>query len=230
MPFLLSTLQALQMESSRPHNPKQSHFNSLDTFLTMSLSLYMTKELGSGSRPRHSAAQYADHSFIALLALAQRLDIPFLPITWQALLDNLGEGGQARISQAMANVQTSFGFKRFRNDPTSNIDENTPFQAVINEMIVLSHHAIRDHPYVVTLEGLCWDISADGDEVWPVLVFEKSIHGDLFEFVKAGCGSSLSIQEKLKLCTDIGIAIREELQLGTCTQTVSVSAYLSRLI
>jgi hypothetical protein len=76
-------------------------------------------------------------------------------------------------------------------------------------MIMLSHHAIQDHPYVVTLEGICWDIPRDGDQVWPVLVFEKSIHGDLFQFVKAGRGSALSIQEKLKLCTDIGIAIRD---------------------
>jgi serine/threonine protein kinase len=175
----------------------------------MSLSLYRTKELGSGSRPSHSAAQYADHSFIALLALAQRLNIPFLPITWQALLGDLGKGGQARVNQALVNVQTSFAFKRFRDDSTGNIEEDAPFQAVINEMIMLSHHAIQEHPYVVTLEGICWDIPGDSDRVWPVLVFEKSIHGDLFQFVKAGRGSALSTQEKLKLCTDIGIAVRD---------------------
>jgi serine/threonine protein kinase len=182
----------------------------------MSLSLYKTKELGSGSRRSHSAAQYADHSFIALLALAQRLEVPFLPITWQALLDNLGQGGQAKVSQAAANVQTSFAFKLFRGDSVDNADEDTPFQAVINEMIMLSHRAIRDHPFVVTLEGICWDIPGDGDQVWPVLVFEKSIHGDLFEFVKSGRGSSLSTQEKLKLCTDIGIAIRDMHSNSTC--------------
>lgn len=32
IPFLLSTLEALQTESSHLHNPKQSHFNSLHTF------------------------------------------------------------------------------------------------------------------------------------------------------------------------------------------------------
>jgi hypothetical protein len=195
---------------------KKPHFNSPYIFLTMSLSLYGTKELGSGSRPSHSAAQYADHSFIAFLALAQRLEIPFLPITWQALLDDLGEGGQARVSQASANAQTSFAFKRFGDDSTGNVDEDTPLQAVVNEMIMLSHHAIRDHPYVVTLEGICWDIPGDGDQVWPVLVFEKSIYGDLFEFVKSGHGSSLSIQEKLKLCTDIGISIRDMHSNSTC--------------
>jgi hypothetical protein len=180
-----------------------------------------TKELGSGSRPSHSAAQRADHSFIALLALAQRLEIPFLSITWQALLDNLGQGGQARVSQAVANVQTSFAFKRFRDDSTGNVDEDTPFQAVINEMIMLSHHAIRDHPYVVTLEGICWDIPGNSDQVWPVLVFEKSIHGDLFQFTKAGRGSTLSFQDKLKLCTDIGIAIRDMHSNSMCFLNIS---------
>lgn len=208
MPFAFINVTSTPNWIISSTKPKQPHFYSLHTFLTMSLSLYRTKELGSGSRPSHSAAQYADHSFIALLALAQRLKIPFLPITWQALRDNLGQGGQARVSQALANVQTSFAFKRFRDDSTGNVDEDTPFQAVINEMVMLSHHAIQDHPYVVTLEGICWDIPRD-DQIWPVLVFEKSIYGDLFQFVKAGLGSALPTQEKLKLCADIGIAIRD---------------------
>jgi hypothetical protein len=170
----------------------------------MSLSLYRTKEFGSSARLSHSATQHADYGFIAVLALAQRLEIPFLPITWQALLGESGRGGQARISQALVNVQTSFAFKRCFNS-----DEDTIFQALVSEISMLGHYAIRDHPYIVTLEGICWDIPGDGNQVWPVLVFEKSIHGDLFEFVKAGLGSSLSTKEKLELCTDIGIAIRD---------------------
>lgn len=169
----------------------------------MSLSLYRTKEFELSVKLFNSAAQPEDYGFIAVLALAQRLKIPFLPITWQALRDDLGRGGQARICQASANVETSFAFKR-----SVNSDEDTPFRAIVSEMIMLSHHVIRDHPYVVTLEGICWDIPNDS-QVWPVLIFEKSIHGDLLEFVQAGLGRSLSIQEKLKLCTDIGIAVRD---------------------
>lgn len=172
----------------------------------MSLSLYRTKEFGPSAKLSHSIAQYSNYGFITVLALAQRLGIPFLPMIWQASRGDLGRGGQSRVSQAFANLDTSFAFKR-----SVSIDEDSPFQAIVSEMIMLKQYEIDNHPYILTLEGICWEILGDDNQlqVWPVLVFEKSIHGDLFEFAKAGCGSSLSVQDKLKLCTDIGIAIRD---------------------
>ena len=167
-----------------------------------------TKHLTSGAFPKYPSNQHSDYGFIALLALAQRLDIHFLPITWQAALGKLGEGGQAGVNQALIHVQTSFAFKCFKNaSPTSSLD-GALFREVINEIAVLSHPIIREHPHIVRLEGICWDISRD-DRVWPVLVFEKAHLGDLDRFVTSTEGTKLSMQDRLNLCVDIGIAIRD---------------------
>lgn len=159
------------------------------------------------SRPFRLADQYEDYGFIAVLALAQRLHVSFLPLTWQATLPELGRGGQAGVNQALINLQTSFAFKRFR--PRLTDGERTQFQEIVCEMILLSHPSIRQHPYIVTLEGICWDILGDGEQVFPVLVFQKSHYGDLNRFVNEGMGQELSLEERLKLCADIGIALRD---------------------
>lgn len=161
-----------------------------------------------------ASSRYNDYGFIAVLGLAQRLRIDFLPITWQAVLESLEQdgkgarGGQAKIYQSLVNVETSFAFKRFRRNPSTFDSEYASFRDIVSEMIVLSHNAIRKHPYIARLEGLCWDISNE-KEVWPVLVFEKSHLGDLYHFSRSGKGRDLSIDGRLKLCTDIGVAIRD---------------------
>jgi serine/threonine protein kinase len=151
--------------------------------------------------------QDGEYGFIAALALAQWLHIDFLPLTWQTALDMLGEGGQARINQASIDADTSFAFKRFGDQQLcSNVC--TSFQDIMSEMIVLSHPLIQKHPYIVQLEGICWDIPDDG-QVWPVLVFQKANPGDLYQFLTSGKGQSLPFEDRLELCTDIGIAVKD---------------------
>src|SRR5271155_2395565 len=139
--------------------------------------------------PANLTGQYADYGLIAVLALAQRLRIDFIPITWQAALGSIGEGGEGRINQSLIDLQTSFAFKRFKGDERA----RAPFQNIIREMIVLSQASIREHPYIVRLEGICWDIPQD-DRVWPVLVFQKAHFGDLYHFCRSGAGRDLSME------------------------------------
>ena len=162
-----------------------------------------TKHFHPSATLASPAVKYADYSFIAVLALAQRLRIDFLPITWQAPLGAVGRGGQARINQALINVQTSFAFKHF-----DSMQPRYPFKDILQEIVVLSHPSIRKHQYIVRLEGICWDFT-EKDEVWPVLVFEKTHFGDLHDFARSERGRSLSIRDRLELCADIGIAIRD---------------------
>ena len=161
-----------------------------------------TKKFGSSARPVYASEQYADYSFIAMLGLAQRLHVRFLPITWQAALGHMGKGGQAVINEASVNVQISFAFKLFDRP------QEHPFREIIQEMVVLSHPVVQKHDHIVTLEGICWDIPED-DQVWPVLVFEKSHLGDLHRFARLERFKDLSIEDKLNLCADIGLAIRD---------------------
>jgi hypothetical protein len=161
-----------------------------------------TKCFGESARREYPAETYSGYSFIAVLALIQRLEIDLLPITWQASLDGLGQGGQGKISQALVNIQTSFAFKRFKHV------KNDPFWEIVQEMVVLRHPIVRDHPFIIQLIGICWDIP-DNNQVWPVLVFKKTHLGDLYRFTRSSIGGDLSLQNKIKICTEIGIALHD---------------------
>lgn len=162
----------------------------------------------------YAPQRYDDYGFIAILGLAQRLGVNFLPITWQSALDSQNEdgkkwrGGQAVIHQTTVNVQASLAFKRFHRKKSASSSETADFRDLVNELVILRHEAVRNHPHIVRLEGLCWDIESE-KEVSPVLVFEKSELGDLYHFVTHGEGRTLPLREKLDLCVDIGIAIRD---------------------
>lgn len=161
-----------------------------------------TKIFGSSAKPVYASKQYADYCFISVLGLAQRLRIPFLPITWQATRGRIGKGGQAGINEALVDAQASFAFKLF------NRPQQHPFKEIAQEMVALSHPVVRKHEHIATLEGICWDIP-DDDQVWPVLVFQKSHLGDLHRFERLEKFKNLSMNDKLNLCTDVGIAIRD---------------------
>lgn len=123
-----------------------------------------TTRFGASPRRVRPAKAYSDYGFIAVLALIQRLEIDLLPITWQA---KLGQGGQAEINQALVNLQTSFAFKQFKR-----VDQSDPFWEIVQEMVVLRHPVVRNHPHIIQLIGICWDIPRN-DQVWPVLVFKN---------------------------------------------------------
>ena len=161
-----------------------------------------TTKLGPSAKPIHASEKYAGYGFIAVLGLIQRLRIPFLPITWQAPLGRIGRGGQAVINQALVNLQTSFAFKLF-DRPQEN-----PFQQIVQEMVVFCDPVVREHEHIVRLEGVCWDIT-DDDQVWPVLVFQKTHLGALHEFARLDRFRTLSIEDRLNLCAETGTAIRD---------------------
>ena len=148
------------------------------------------------------------HNFLSFLATAQALNIDFLPITWQSAQQDIGEGGTSSIKQALANIQMSLAFKRLKDKEKPEKTEAEIFQLLSNEITVLAHPSIQEHPNIVKLQGICWDISLDG-KVWPVLVFEKSHFDNLYSFTTRPVGKELGIHHRLKLCIDIGEVIIE---------------------
>ena len=161
-----------------------------------------TTRLGASASLVCPVEDYAGYSFIAMLGLVQRLKIDILPITWQASLGRLGRGGQGEINQALISLQVNFAFKCFKHDKLD------PLREVVQEILVLSHPLIQEHQHIVRLIGICWDIPHD-DQVWPVLVFEKSHLSDLNHFALYGKGKHLSIEDKLQICISVGIVIRD---------------------
>jgi hypothetical protein len=146
--------------------------------------------------------------FITFLAVAQKLDISLLPITWQSARGLAGLGGTAKINQALIDIQTTLAFKCVKDIDKHDDNAAQIFRMLINEIVALSDPSIRKHPNILELQGICWDIPSD-NEVWPVLVFEKSHFGDLRHFATLPVWMDLTMGERLKLCIDIGTAIAD---------------------
>jgi hypothetical protein len=88
------------------------------------------------------------------------------------------------------------------------------YKALIAELCVLGHKFIRGHSFVTRLEEICWDIEIESESVWPqVLVFVKASHEDLERFMNWGAGAKITLNERLRLCAKIAVAI-EDLHLN----------------
>ena len=81
--------------------------------------------------------------------------------------------------------------------------------AMIMELIVLRSPALKDHPNMPGIEGICWDIPRDEEKVWPVLVFEKARFGDLRKFMSGDDGKKLGFGERIGICAGIALAVRD---------------------
>jgi hypothetical protein len=176
--------------------------------------LWSTKcgSISHSATPLKSATSNDRYDFISFLAIAKQLKVDFLPITWQLALDCIGGGATAEIRQSLINLQTSFAFKRFTSPRQAEtlVDETDIFRALVAEILVLGHPSIRRHPNIVELVGICWDVIGETGKVWPVLVFEKAMYGDLENFMRQDRETGLLHWEgRLKLCADVGRAVAD---------------------
>jgi hypothetical protein len=151
--------------------------------------------------------------FISFLTVAQDLGIDLCSVKWHPALARVGEGRTAEISQALITLQTNFVFKRIKPATPSQLAERRALQAMYTEVSILGQRRIRNHPNMIRLEGICWDVWEEKDggtpEVWPVLVFEKTPYGDLDTFLRSGQGQNLKFEERLQLCSGIASAVSE---------------------
>jgi serine/threonine protein kinase len=171
------------------------------------------------SQPAHSSGTETSTSpdqpygFMSFLGLAQRLKIKFLSNRWLlglTVLGSRGRGGQATILEG-----STLAYKRFERQGYDG--KNIDFQGPVNELLALTHAATQNHPHVTQLKGLCWDFSDDG-QVLPVLVFDVSVLGDLHHFTASEKFQRMSLYDRLQLCLDVGLAIRDLHAAGKALQ------------
>jgi hypothetical protein len=189
-----------------------SAYSDIDGLFSIELdSFEISGRLLRTAAPAKCTATESQCDFLTFLSVAQNLEVDFLPITWQPALDSIGQGGTAKIRQALVNLQMSFVFKRLVSivPAQTETDEIRKFRALIAEISVLRHPSIRDHPNIIRLEGICWDVVSNSEKVWPVLVFEKARHGDLHTFMGQAKGKKMTIEERLNICIDIAIALMD---------------------
>jgi serine/threonine protein kinase len=149
-------------------------------------------------------AETSECDLITFLAVAQKVQVDILPITWQSARGIIGVGATSTIYEASINSQPSFAFKCIKYQGEGESLKTYNFLTLINEVTALSQ--LRGHPNILELQGICWDVIAD-DEVLPVLVLEKAPFGNLYTFLERPVGRDLSIPERLSLSVDIGTAI-----------------------
>ena len=157
------------------------------------------------SSDHHYVYNEAHKNLIYFLAIAQTFKLDLLPITWQPALESLGHGGTATVNQALMSVQTSFAFKRISRLAT--ISATQAYHALISELRLLTHSAVRDHPKISRLEGYCFEVPLKGDSIWPVLVFLKAEYGNLATFRESETSKTMHLRARMKLLRDIAETI-----------------------
>src|SRR6516164_5720364 len=164
-------------------------------------SIYDSLQGWSSSQSVRQISRTAPHDdFLTFISIAQKYNVDFVATTWQPGFGLLGQGGYGRVSQSLVNLQFSFAFKRIR-------EVSDTFKEPITELSVLCQPFIRDHPNIIKLEGICWEVNPEADRILPVLLFEKSREGDLRHFLSSAEGRGLSVMAKLGLCADIAEAL-----------------------
>lgn len=174
-----------------------------------------------GATPIGSRDESRPLDLVTFLAIAQNAEIDFVSITWPRGLSEIGIGATAKVHKSLINLQKSLAFKIVEGaEWIERIDESqrpeqikTRFKELISEIEVLTHPAVREHPNITSLLGICWDILPRG-RVWPVLLFEKAPFGDLWSFAATEAGQKMGIKTRIKLCSDIATAIRDLHQSG----------------
>jgi hypothetical protein len=139
---------------------------------------------------------------ITFLSIVQKYNLDYLPITWQPALGALGVGGSGTISQSTFMTDMPLAFKRFHSLGVEDLD----FLPLISEILILSQTPIQNHPNIINLKGICWEIMPRTEKAVPVLVFEKAAW-DLKQYMNVREGMDMSIEDRLKICADIGSAI-----------------------
>lgn len=143
------------------------------------------------------------YNLITFLAMMQNCQVSLLALKWQPGLGSLGTGGTARVNQAAIHAQMSYAFKRVRTSGAAITEDVGKW---VNELFILSQPAIRDHTNIICLEGCCLEMLDDG-KLCPVLVFEKAPLGDLEHFISSGAAESMSFEDLVDICLEIGFAL-----------------------
>jgi hypothetical protein len=172
-----------------------------DTFCAGLVSYTKAGDISQSAAPKTIGRDDIYFDFLTFLGIAQKLEVDFLPITWQPELDGAGRGGTSEIRQSIVMLRASYAFKRIM--PNWKTNQKKDFPALITELAVLGHPSIRANRHVAALGGICWDVNSENDEVWPVLVFEKAQQGDLMAFMQRDDGRKLSFRDRMEFCIDI---------------------------
>lgn len=155
---------------------------------------------GAEAGPNHQ-------DFIKFIQHVIALKVEILAMTWDPALERFnGEGSLGTVSRGGVNADMTFSYKRFRPEPTDPRYSDEQFRelqyaAIVNELTVLASPGLRDHDNIVRLVGICFELSPNNVDVWPVLVLLTANGGELARtaFIRKIVGEDIL----LRICGEI---------------------------
>ena len=132
------------------------------------------------------------NDLISFLSLVTRLKVDTFQLSWEEGTPALGHGGTALVNQAAIREEQGMAFKRVGlNEGDAKIKsvggtpESRLYKVLISEVYLLTHPSVRNHPNIVDLEAICWevDFAYQAPRILPVLIFQKAPYGDLESFI-----------------------------------------------
>lgn len=154
-------------------------------------------------------------------AVVSELKVENVPLTWHGGLGEVGRGATAQIQEAIITADHRFAFKRFSFPGSEGASERRTVQAAMIELLALSHPALRNHPNILRMYGVCQDMLTTNDVFQPALVVEKSVFGDLGVFMSQR-GSYLDGNTRVELCADVIAAVAALHENGTPNETLLI--------
>lgn len=151
----------------------------------------------------------------------QVLRLDFLPVTWQTHGGLVGQGGTSKIRQSQLTSDISLAFKAIDvggATSTRNVkDSENIYSLLMAEIQYMEMQPILDSPYIHRVEGICWSVNTTTGCLDPVLVYERTRHGDLYRFMTSGSGRSMDVPERIGVCRDIATGLKTLHDCSMCT-------------
>lgn len=142
------------------------------------------------------------YDLISFISIARFNHVDFLPNTWDQGCNSLGRGATGDVQQSVVNLKTSFAFKRFTNP-----HKEIMYRELISEVTLLMQTSIIEHPNIVDLKGITFELDDETGDICPVLVFKRAQFGSIRTFMETGGGREMGFLHKIKICSEIGSAI-----------------------
>jgi len=162
------------------------------------------------------------YNILTCLACAQQRDIDLVGLSPFEAQGQLGQGGQSTVMQTRASVDTVLAFKKPNSKgvgswlSTRSLTKRIEnvYRDVATEIMALSEPGIRDHPNIIQLQAISWEVQnirtwtfKKVPRVWPVLLMERADHGDLQDYLATKEGRELNFEDKIEFCHGIASAI-----------------------
>ena len=167
------------------------------------------------------------YDLIMFLEQVQRYTVDVLPITWNSALGFLGDGATSQVSESLLNSQRGLAFKRAfsPSELGGSHDEVYILKRLAAELSILAFPPVRNHPNIVRLDGICWELLPGDIGLLPVFVFEKANRGDLNTFMCSRRGVALSSLDRLKLCAQVSDALTLAYSYGSLSTELIWTTY-----